>query len=96
MTATSSIFGARVRSLKDAALENLLAGAAARRGPLFCLALHSRRYLAAPVTELGALFESANRSCSLAPRITLPIFDSGRNQAALDLAGMWRDTALAN
>ncbi len=46
--------------------------------------------------ELGGLFESGSRAWSLVPRITLPIFDAGRNQAALDLASVRRDIAVAN
>jgi multidrug efflux system outer membrane protein len=46
--------------------------------------------------ELGGLFESGSRAWSLVPRLTLPIFDGGRNQAALDLAGVRRDIAVAN
>jgi multidrug efflux system outer membrane protein len=46
--------------------------------------------------ELGGLFESGSLAWSLVPRLTLPIFDAGRNQAALDLAGVRREIAVAN
>lgn len=46
--------------------------------------------------ELGGLFEPGSRAWSFAPQLTLPIFDSGRNQANLDLAEARRDIAVAN
>ena len=36
--------------------------------------------------ELDGLFKGAGRSWSFAPRLVLPLFDGGRNQANLDLA----------
>ncbi|MBN8509829.1 MAG: efflux transporter outer membrane subunit [Burkholderiales bacterium] len=43
--------------------------------------------------DLGGLFE--NRSWQFAPRITLPIFDAGANQANLELSEASRDIAVA-
>jgi len=43
--------------------------------------------------DLGGLFD--NRSWQFAPRITLPIFDAGANQANLELSQANRDIALA-
>ena len=43
--------------------------------------------------DLGGLFE--NRAWQFAPRITLPIFDAGANQANLELSQANRDIALA-
>ena len=45
--------------------------------------------------ELSGLFEGGNRAWTFAPQIRLPIFDSGRNQANLDIAQANRDVALA-
>ena len=45
--------------------------------------------------ELSGLFEGGNRAWSFVPQIRLPIFDSGRNQANLDIAQANRDVALA-
>lgn len=45
--------------------------------------------------ELSDLFESGQRTWSFAPRITLPIFDGGRNRANLDLAEVRKDMAVA-
>lgn len=45
--------------------------------------------------ELSDLFESGQRTWSFAPRITLPIFDGGRNAANLDLAQVRKDMAVA-
>ncbi|MDC8758662.1 efflux transporter outer membrane subunit [Janthinobacterium sp. hw3] len=46
--------------------------------------------------ELDGLFDAGSRAWTLAPRLTLPIFDAGRNQAGLDLATLRRDVAVAN
>ncbi|HEU6455984.1 MAG TPA: efflux transporter outer membrane subunit [Roseateles sp.] len=46
--------------------------------------------------ELGGLFEAGSRAWNFAPQLTLPIFDSGRNRANLDLAEVRRDIAVAN
>jgi multidrug efflux system outer membrane protein len=43
--------------------------------------------------DLGGLFE--NRAWQFAPRVTLPIFDSGLNQANLDVSQATRDIAVA-
>jgi multidrug efflux system outer membrane protein len=43
--------------------------------------------------DLGGLFE--NRAWQFAPRITLPIFDAGLNQANLDVSQATRDIAVA-
>ena len=45
--------------------------------------------------ELGGLFESASRSWSFLPRISLPIFQGGRLRAGLAVATADRDIALA-
>ena len=45
--------------------------------------------------ELSGLFEGGNRAWSFVPQIRLPIFDSGRNQANLDIAQANRDVSLA-
>lgn len=45
--------------------------------------------------ELSGLFEGGNRAWSFVPQIRLPIFDSGRNQANLDIAQANREVALA-
>ena len=45
--------------------------------------------------ELSGLFEGGNRAWSFVPQIRLPIFDSGRNQANLDIAKANREVALA-
>lgn len=46
--------------------------------------------------ELGGLFESGSRAWSFVPRLTLPIFDAGRNRSNLDLTEVRRDIAVAN
>lgn len=45
--------------------------------------------------ELDGLFGGGSGIWSFMPRITLPIFDGGRNQAALELAEVRRDLAVA-
>lgn len=45
--------------------------------------------------ELSDLFGSGQESWSFAPRLTLPIFDGGRNEANLDLANVRKDLAVA-
>ncbi len=45
--------------------------------------------------ELAGLFRSGSFAWSFAPQLLLPIFDAGRNQANLALAGANRDIALA-
>jgi multidrug efflux system outer membrane protein len=45
-------------------------------------------------SELDQLFQGNARSWSFAPRLTLPIFDAGRNQANLDLAEVRRELAV--
>ena len=45
--------------------------------------------------DLDGLFGGGSGIWSFLPRITLPIFDGGRNQAALDLAEVRRDIAVA-
>jgi multidrug efflux system outer membrane protein len=45
--------------------------------------------------ELSGLFEDGSLVWSFAPRITLPIFDGGRNQANLQVAEVDRDIAVA-
>ncbi|MCW5632562.1 MAG: efflux transporter outer membrane subunit [Rubrivivax sp.] len=44
---------------------------------------------------LSGLFQGGAGAWSFLPRITLPIFDGGRNQARLDVASVDRDIALA-
>jgi multidrug efflux system outer membrane protein len=46
--------------------------------------------------ELGGLFDAGSGAWNLLPRLTLPIFDAGRNRAGLDLATLRRDVAVAN
>ena len=46
-------------------------------------------------TSLSALFKSGSLAWSFAPQIALPIFDSGRNQANLDVAQVSRDILVA-
>lgn len=45
--------------------------------------------------ELSGLFESGTRVWSFTPSLYLPIFSGGRNSAALDLATVRRDSAVA-
>lgn len=45
--------------------------------------------------ELSGLFEGGQRSWSFTPQITLPIFNTGRNQANLELATVRKDSAIA-
>jgi len=45
--------------------------------------------------ELSGLFEDGSMVWSFAPRITLPIFDAGRNRANLQVAEVDRDIAIA-
>ncbi|MDE2415671.1 MAG: efflux transporter outer membrane subunit [Comamonadaceae bacterium] len=45
--------------------------------------------------ELSGLFKSGTWAFSLAPQLTLPIFDAGRNQAGLDSARAGREIAVA-
>jgi outer membrane protein, multidrug efflux system len=45
--------------------------------------------------QLMGLFSPGSAAWSFAPRITLPIFDYGRNSAGLTVAGIDRDIALA-
>ncbi|MBS7457566.1 efflux transporter outer membrane subunit [Coralloluteibacterium stylophorae] len=45
-------------------------------------------------TDLDNLFDSGTRSWSFTPQITLPIFDTGRNLAGLDLAWVRRNIAV--
>ncbi|MEO8155280.1 MAG: efflux transporter outer membrane subunit [Rhizobacter sp.] len=45
--------------------------------------------------ELSGLFKSGSFGWSFAPQVTLPIFDSGRNKAGLDVAKVGRDIAVA-
>lgn len=45
--------------------------------------------------ELDGLFRSGSQSWNFAPTLALPIFDGGRRQAALDLAEVRRDQAVA-
>lgn len=47
-------------------------------------------------SELDGLFDSGSRAWSFIPRLSLPIFDAGRNRASLDLAVVRRDVAVAN
>ncbi|TCK06965.1 efflux transporter outer membrane subunit [Marinobacterium mangrovicola] len=44
--------------------------------------------------ELSDLFSSGQRSWAFMPRLTLPIFDGGRNQANLDLAEVRKSMAI--
>ena len=46
-------------------------------------------------SELSGLFKSGSFAWTFMPQLLLPIFDSGRNQANLDLANVGRDIALA-
>lgn len=45
--------------------------------------------------ELSGLFKSGSWAFSLAPQLTLPIFDAGRNQAGLESARAGREIAVA-
>jgi len=45
--------------------------------------------------ELSGLFKSGTWAFSLAPQLTLPIFDAGRNQATLDAARVGQQIAVA-
>lgn len=45
--------------------------------------------------ELSGLFESGTGAWSFMPRISLPIFDGGRNEANLELAHLRRNAAVA-
>jgi multidrug efflux system outer membrane protein len=44
-------------------------------------------------TELDGLFRAGSRSWSLAPSVSLPVFDSGRGAAAVELSKVQRDQA---
>ena len=46
-------------------------------------------------SELSGLFKSGSSAWSFMPQLLLPIFDSGRNQANLEVAELSRDIALA-
>ncbi len=46
-------------------------------------------------SELSGLFKSGSGAWSFAPQLTLPVFDAGRNRAALASARTGRDIALA-
>lgn len=46
-------------------------------------------------SDLSELFGSGQSSWTFSPQLTLPLFDSGRNRAALDLALARRDSAVA-
>lgn len=46
--------------------------------------------------ELDGLFDSGSSAWTFGPRISLPIFDGGRNRANLDLAEVRRDLAVAD
>ena len=46
-------------------------------------------------SQLSGLFRSGSAAWSFMPQLLLPIFDSGRNQATLDVANVNRDIALA-
>jgi len=46
-------------------------------------------------TQLDGLFEGAGRAWAIAPSVTLPIFDGGRNRAGLQLAEVHRNLAVA-
>jgi multidrug efflux system outer membrane protein len=46
-------------------------------------------------SDLSELFGSGQSSWAFSPQLTLPLFDSGRNRAALDLALARRDSAVA-
>lgn len=46
-------------------------------------------------SQLSGLFRSGSAAWSFAPQLLLPIFDSGRNQANLEVAGIRRDIAVA-
>ena len=46
-------------------------------------------------SELSGLFKGGSWGFTLAPQALLPIFDAGRNQAALDSAKVGRDIAVA-
>ena len=46
-------------------------------------------------SELSGLFKSGSAAWSFMPQLLLPIFDSGRNQANLDIANVSRDIAVA-
>ncbi len=46
--------------------------------------------------ELDGLFDADSRAWRFAPSLSLPIFDAGRNRAALQLAEVRRDLAVVN
>lgn len=46
--------------------------------------------------ELDGLFDTGSRAWHFAPSLSLPIFDAGRNRAALELAEVRRDLAVVN
>jgi outer membrane protein, multidrug efflux system len=46
-------------------------------------------------SDLTELFKGGSFAWTLAPQLVLPIFDRGRNQANLDVAGVNRDIAVA-
>ena len=46
-------------------------------------------------SDLSNLFNSGQNSWAFSPQLTLPLFDGGRNRAALDLAVARRDAAVA-
>ncbi len=46
-------------------------------------------------SQLSGLFKSGSSAWTFMPQLLLPIFDSGRNQANLDVANVNRDIALA-
>lgn len=78
--------------------EQLLIGANANIGAARA-AFFPRISLTASVgtvsNELSGLFKSGSWAFSLAPQLTLPIFDAGRNQAGLESARAGREIAVA-
>lgn len=52
-------------------------------------------FLGSASTELAGLFESGSMSWNYSPRLTVPLFDAGRNRGGLDLALVRKEMAVA-
>lgn len=75
----------------EAALNRIEATAAAYYPDVNLIA-----YFGSDVLSLNQLFDSAARTMSIGPTLTLPLFDSGRLKAALDAARSLRNETIAD
>jgi multidrug efflux system outer membrane protein len=80
------------------AAEHLLRGANANIGAAraaFFPSITLTGFFGTASAELDSLFDSGTKAWLFAPQLVLPIFDTGRRQANLDLAEVRRDVAVA-